>query len=102
MIKKTNKRSLFEKKFVPLHPKCGNMCSLESLKIDLKGLSEEETLLEFDLSDNYFEALDGAETKRGSLHVSVSIRKATALCTCRCLYARQPAFSSFCSRRQAP
>ena len=77
MIKKTNKRSLFEKKFVPLHPKCGNMCSLESLKIDLKGLSEEETLLEFDLNDNYFEALDGAETKRGSLHVSVSIRKAT-------------------------
>ena len=77
MIKKTNKRSLFEKKFVPLHPKCGNMCSLESLKIDLKGLNEEETLLEFDLSDNYFEALDGAETKRGSLHVSVSIRKAT-------------------------
>jgi uncharacterized metal-binding protein YceD (DUF177 family) len=53
------------------------MCSLESLKIDLKGLNEEETLLEFDLSDNYFEALDGAETKRGSLHVSVSIRKAT-------------------------
>ena len=53
------------------------MCCLELLKIDLKGLKEEETSLDFDLDDRYFEALDGAETRRGSLHVSVSIRKAT-------------------------
>ena len=53
------------------------MNSLEFLKIDLKGLTEEETSLEFSLGDNYFEALDGAEVKQGSLHVSVSIRKAT-------------------------
>ena len=53
------------------------MCSLESLKVDLKGLMEEETSLEFDLDDAYFAALDGAEVKQGSLHVSVSIRKAT-------------------------
>ena len=53
------------------------MNSLEQLKLDLKSLVSEETTLAFDLDDTYFEALDGAEVKRGSLHVSVSIRKAT-------------------------
>ena len=53
------------------------MNSLESLKIDLKGLKDEETSLEFILDDTYFEDLDGADVKKGSLHVSVSIRKAT-------------------------
>ena len=53
------------------------MCSLESLKIDLKGLMEEETSLDFNLDDSFFGALDGAEVKRGSLHVAVSIRKTT-------------------------
>ena len=53
------------------------MCSLEFLKIDLKSLKEEKTSLEFDLDDTYFEALDDAEVKKGSLHVSVSIRRAT-------------------------
>jgi uncharacterized metal-binding protein YceD (DUF177 family) len=53
------------------------MNSLESLKIDLKGLKDEETSLEFTLDDTYLETLDGADVKKGSLHVSVSIRKAT-------------------------
>ena len=53
------------------------MCSLECLKVDLKGLKDDETSLVFDLDDTYFGALDEAEVKRGSLHVSVSIRKAT-------------------------
>ena len=53
------------------------MNSLESLKMDLKGLKDEETSLEFTLDDTYLEALDGADVKKGSLHVSVSIRKAT-------------------------
>ena len=53
------------------------MNSLESLKIDLKGLKDEKTSLEFTLDDTYLEALDGADVKKGSLHVSVSIRKAT-------------------------
>ena len=53
------------------------MNSLESLKIDLKGLKDEETALEFILDDDFFDALDGADVKKGSLHVSVSIRKAT-------------------------
>ena len=53
------------------------MCSLESLKVDLRGLKDEVTTLDFNLDDTYFEALDGADVKQGSLHVSVSIRKAT-------------------------
>ena len=53
------------------------MDSLESLKIDLKGLLSEESSFAFDLDDSYFAALDGAEVNKGSLHVSVSIRKAT-------------------------
>ena len=53
------------------------MNSLELLKVDLKGMKDEETYLEFNLDDRYFESLDGAEVKKGSLHVSVSIRKAT-------------------------
>ena len=53
------------------------MNSLEFLKIDLKDLTEEETSLELSLDDDFFAALDGAEVKKGSLHVSVSIRKAT-------------------------
>ncbi len=53
------------------------MRSLELLKIDLKGIKQEETSLQFDLGDEFFENLDGAEVKKGSLHVSVSIRKTT-------------------------
>ena len=53
------------------------MCSLETLKIDLKGLKEVETTREFDLDDQFFAALDGSQLEHGSLHVSVSIRKMT-------------------------
>ena len=53
------------------------MCSLEHLKIDLKRLIAELTTLEYDLDNLFFEALDGSEVKQGTLHVSVSIRKAT-------------------------
>ena len=53
------------------------MCSLEQFKINLKSLADEETSLDFDLKDSYFEALDDSELKHGALHVSVSIRKAT-------------------------
>jgi uncharacterized metal-binding protein YceD (DUF177 family) len=53
------------------------MCSLEQFKIDLKSLTSEETTLDFDLKDSYFESLDDSELKQGALHVSVSIRKAT-------------------------
>ena len=53
------------------------MCSLEQIKINLKSLTDVETSFVYDLDDSYFEALDGSELKHGTLHVSVSIRKAT-------------------------
>ena len=51
------------------------MCGLESLKIDLKGLKEGETALDYDLDDTYFGAINGAEVSKGRVHVSLSIRK---------------------------
>ena len=53
------------------------MGSLEHLKIDLNGLKDELTKLEFDLDKDYFEALDQTDVQNGALHVSVSIRKAS-------------------------
>ena len=51
------------------------MCSLEYLKIDLKALKDDASVVEFDLDDRYFSALDGSQLEHGTLHVSVSIRK---------------------------
>ena len=53
------------------------MCSLETMKIDLKRLTDVETRFEYDLNDGFFKALDGSELEHGALHVSVSIRKMT-------------------------
>ena len=53
------------------------MCSLETFKIDLKGMKTDEQRLEFSLDDDFFKTLDASEVKGGALHVSVSIRKAT-------------------------
>ena len=53
------------------------MGSLEQFKIDLKGLKDELTKLEFDLNKDYFDALDETDVQSGALHVSVSIRKAS-------------------------
>ena len=60
-----------------MQPKSVIMCDLECLKVDLKGLKDDEVSLDFDLDDIFFGALDQAEVKKGSLHVSVSIRKAS-------------------------
>ena len=51
------------------------MCSLETYKIDLKGLKEDEVTREFDFTDEFFGSLDGSQLEHGALHVSVSIRK---------------------------
>ena len=53
------------------------MCSLERFKVDLKRLTDEVTTLEYDLDNHFFAALDSSELRQGTLHVSVSIRKAT-------------------------
>ena len=52
------------------------MCSLEQFKIDLKALAEDVTSLDYELTDQYFQALSDAEIKSGALHVSGFIRKA--------------------------
>jgi len=52
------------------------MCSLEQFKIDLKALTEDVTPLEWQLDDRFFQLLDDAQVRQGSLHVSGSIRKA--------------------------
>jgi len=53
------------------------MCSLETFKIELKGLPVGETTLEYSLGDDYFEAIEGPEVRSGALHVSVAIRRQT-------------------------
>ena len=53
------------------------MCSLELLKIDLKGFKEDQQVFEYNLGDEFFGALDGSQLEHGALHVSVSIRKMT-------------------------
>ncbi|UKK50561.1 DUF177 domain-containing protein [Prevotella sp. E13-17] len=52
------------------------MCDLERFLIDFKALTEDETSLEYDLDNHFFDALEGAQVQEGSLHVSGSIRKA--------------------------
>ncbi len=51
------------------------MCSLEIFKIDLKAMTDDEETRDYELHDDYFEALDGSQLEHGNLHVSVSIRK---------------------------
>ena len=51
------------------------MGSLERFKIDLKGLKDELTQLDYDLDNLFFKALDATEVQGGVLHVSMSIRK---------------------------
>ncbi len=51
------------------------MLSLENFKIDLKGLTEDDSVREYNLDDEFFQSLDGAQLEHGALHVSVSIRK---------------------------
>ena len=53
------------------------MCNLEQFKIDLKALTEDEMSLEWQLDDQFFMQLEGAQLQQGSLHVSGFIRKAS-------------------------
>lgn len=51
------------------------MNSLESFKIDLKALPQNETVLQFKLDDDYFKVIDASEIQRGDLTVNLSIRR---------------------------
>ena len=68
-----------------MQPKSVIMCSLEQLKIDLKGLQEASVVLEYDLGDDYFSALDGSQLEHGALHVSVSTEGVVTVSCDRCL-----------------
>lgn len=52
-----------------------DMYQSESLKIDLKGLQEGLTTLEYTLDDTYFQEIDSSEISAGQVHVKVEIRK---------------------------
>lgn len=51
------------------------MCGLEQLKIDLNELKDGLTSLQFNLDDAWFQSLDEADIKRGSVSVSVNVRR---------------------------
>lgn len=53
------------------------MCSLDSLKIDLKGLSEAQTSFEFKLGNDYFANIDTGEVSGGDVDVRLVVSKST-------------------------
>ncbi len=52
-----------------------DMYQSESLKIDLKGLQEGLTTLEYTLDDTYFQEIESSEISAGQVHVKVEVRK---------------------------
>ena len=53
------------------------MFNLETLKIDLKSLNDSSLELNWELCDDYFEALEDAEIRSGKVAVCVSLQKTT-------------------------
>ena len=51
------------------------MCSIDTFKIDLKGLKESVTTLEYSLDNGFFEAIGACDVQRGELHTEVTITK---------------------------
>ena len=51
------------------------MYNLAPFKIDLKGLQEGSTTLEFQITDAFFEAIEAPEIKRGTLDLSLDINR---------------------------
>lgn len=51
------------------------MNSLDSLKIDLKGLAEGINTFDYRLGDDYFGILDEADVKRGDINVRLEVKK---------------------------
>ena len=51
------------------------MYDLESFKIDLKDLKEGESTFHFQLTDEYFAAIEAAEIQRGKLVTDLSVRR---------------------------
>ena len=53
------------------------MCSLEQFKIDLKGLTEDVTPLQWHIDGQFLSQLEGAQLQQADVHVSGAIRKST-------------------------
>lgn len=53
------------------------MCSLDSLKINLKGLDKAQTAFEFKLTDDYFAHIDAGEVSGGDVDVRLVVSKST-------------------------
>lgn len=51
------------------------MCSLDTFKIDLKGMDEGSCSLSYDLHDDYFKAIDATEVSGGSVHVELGVQR---------------------------
>ncbi len=51
------------------------MCSIDTFKIDLKALPQDETVMQYKLNDDYFKAIDASDVQRGELCVDLSIRR---------------------------
>ena len=49
----------------------------DSLRIDLRSVSQADDLLKFHLSKDYFDALDAEDISDGSLDVSLAVRRAS-------------------------
>jgi len=55
------------------------MCSIETLCIDLKGLTAEKTVLNFTLDDDYFKAIEAPDVQKGKLNCELVIKKTSTL-----------------------
>ena len=51
------------------------MCSLDTFKIDLKGLQEGKTQFRYNLDNDFFKAIDAPHVRRGRLIVKLSVRR---------------------------
>ena len=53
------------------------MCTLETFKVDLKGLQKTETVFSYHLDDAFFEAIDAPDVREGELQVKLTVSKAS-------------------------
>lgn len=51
------------------------MCTLDTLQLNLKRLEEGTTHFQFDLNDDYFKAVDAPEVERGEVHVDLDVKR---------------------------
>ena len=51
------------------------MCSLDTFKIDLKELKDDDKSFHFHLDDTYFKAIDAPDVMHGELDVDIRVRK---------------------------